>query len=62
MSFLNKIRQPRKTWRELRSDLRVGWRIRQIDQMEFMSGLGDSAWLLYSMTRALRPKICVEIG
>jgi predicted O-methyltransferase YrrM len=62
MSFLDKIRHPRNTWRILRHDLRVGSRIRQIDQTEFMSGLSDSAWLLYGMARALKPKVCVEIG
>ncbi len=30
--------------------------------MSFRSGLGDSAWILYGLVRALKPKICVEIG
>lgn len=30
--------------------------------MDFSSGLGDSAWLLYGLARSLKPKVCVEIG
>jgi predicted O-methyltransferase YrrM len=28
----------------------------------FRSGLGDSAWMLYSLARSLKPEVCVEIG
>ena len=27
-----------------------------------MSGLGDSAWILYALARSLKPTVCVEIG
>jgi len=33
-----------------------------IDEIDFHSGLGDSAYLLYGLTRALKPKVAVEIG
>ncbi len=33
-----------------------------IDSPGFLSGLGDSAWLLYGLARSLKPKVCVEIG
>jgi predicted O-methyltransferase YrrM len=32
------------------------------DSYKFDSGLGDSAWLLYGLTRSIKPKIVVEIG
>jgi predicted O-methyltransferase YrrM len=44
--------------RRIRS-LRARYRLANID---FRSGLGDSAWLLYGLARSLKPKICVEIG
>jgi predicted O-methyltransferase YrrM len=33
-----------------------------LESMDFSSGLGASAWLLYSLVRAIKPSICVEIG
>jgi len=33
-----------------------------VQNIDFQSGLGDSAWLLYGLTRSLKPKVCVEIG
>lgn len=33
-----------------------------LDLVEFYSGLGDSAWLIYGLVRSLKPDICVEIG
>ena len=30
--------------------------------VDFDSGLGDSAWLLYGLARSLKPNVCVEIG
>ncbi|MGE5748489.1 MAG: class I SAM-dependent methyltransferase [Gemmatimonas sp.] len=33
-----------------------------LDEIEFHSGLGDSAYLLYGLTRALKPSVAVEIG
>jgi len=32
------------------------------ESFDFRSGLGDSAWLLYGLTRSIKPKVCVEIG
>jgi len=34
----------------------------KLDEMDFHSGLGDSAYLLYGIARALKPKVAVEIG
>lgn len=31
-------------------------------ELPFHSGLGDSAWLLYGLCRAMKPTVCVEIG
>jgi predicted O-methyltransferase YrrM len=33
-----------------------------LDEVEFRSGLGDSAYLLYGLARALKPSVAVEIG
>lgn len=33
-----------------------------VETLDFRSGLGDSSWLLYGLTRSLKPRICVEIG
>jgi len=35
---------------------------RKLDDIDFHSGLGDSAYLLYGLARALKPKVAVEIG
>jgi predicted O-methyltransferase YrrM len=32
------------------------------ETIDFHSGLGDSANLLYGLTRSMKPEICVEIG
>lgn len=32
------------------------------DRINFSSGLGDSASLLYGLTRSMKPNVCVEIG
>jgi MMP 1-O-methyltransferase len=32
------------------------------EEIEFSSGLGDAAWLMYGLTRSLKPDVCVEIG
>jgi predicted O-methyltransferase YrrM len=34
----------------------------ELARLEFRSGLGDSAWLLYGIVRSLKPAIAVEIG
>jgi predicted O-methyltransferase YrrM len=56
-------------FRDQISRLRSAWRKRRKlkmhpppDSIEFPSGLGDSAWLLYGLARSLKPKVCVEIG
>ncbi len=33
-----------------------------LDEIDFHSGLGDSAYLLYGLAKALKPKVAVEIG
>jgi predicted O-methyltransferase YrrM len=33
-----------------------------LSSKNFNSGLGDSAWLLYGLTRSMKPTTCVEIG
>jgi predicted O-methyltransferase YrrM len=35
---------------------------KRAEQIEFNSGLGDSAWLLYGVARSLKPMVAVEIG
>jgi predicted O-methyltransferase YrrM len=62
MSLLYNIRHPRQTWRILRRDLRLASQYRKLNDAQFNSGLNDSAWLLYSMARSLKPNVCVEIG
>src|SRR5262245_37529938 len=32
------------------------------EELDFHSGLGDSAALLYGLARSIKPEICVEIG
>ncbi len=32
------------------------------EEIPFVSGLGDSAWLLYGLARSMKPETCVEIG
>src|SRR5690349_24226172 len=34
----------------------------RLDNVDFQSGLGDSAYLLYGLARALKPGVAVEIG
>jgi predicted O-methyltransferase YrrM len=36
--------------------------IDKLSQLDFSSGLGDSAWLLYGICRSLKPRVAVEIG
>jgi predicted O-methyltransferase YrrM len=35
---------------------------KRLAQIDFRSGLGDSAWLLYGICRSLKPSVAVEIG
>lgn len=46
--------------RKLRKAVPVG--TPQLDEVDFHSGLGDSAYLLYGLARALKPSVAVEIG
>lgn len=32
------------------------------NHIDWASGLGDSAWILYGLCRSMKPRICVEIG
>jgi predicted O-methyltransferase YrrM len=34
----------------------------KVEDIDFSSGLGDTAWLLYGLARSLKPEVCVEIG
>jgi predicted O-methyltransferase YrrM len=33
-----------------------------LNNIQFSSGLGDSAWLLYALCRSIKPQVAVEIG
>jgi predicted O-methyltransferase YrrM len=35
---------------------------KRLNEINFASGLGDSAWLLYGLVRSMKPAVCVEIG
>jgi predicted O-methyltransferase YrrM len=37
-------------------------RLQTAQSIDFRSGLGDSALLLYGLCRSMKPKVCVEIG
>ena len=52
---LSKVSQVVKFWGR-------GSALRRLESMEFQSGLGDSAWLLYGLVRSAKPQVCVEIG
>jgi predicted O-methyltransferase YrrM len=54
MSFMNRVA------RKLRQA--VPALTPHLDEVEFHSGLGDSAFLLYGLARALKPSVAVEIG
>lgn len=58
-NILHQLRRSASNWRRA---LRRGLAYDRLDHTEFRSGLGDSAWLLYGLARALRPQVCVEIG
>jgi predicted O-methyltransferase YrrM len=49
-------------YKTLRSVLGLGMREHRIRNLEFHSGLGEHAWLLYGLVRSQQPKVCVEIG
>ena len=48
--------------RRLRNKLNMFYRRHQLARIDFKSGLGESAWLLYGVVRAVRSNVCVEIG
>jgi len=33
-----------------------------LERLQIPSGLGESAWVLYSLVRSMKPHVCVEIG
>lgn len=37
-------------------------RLAKVDRIPFASGLGESSYLLYGLTRSMKPEVCVEIG
>ncbi|MBS4059944.1 MAG: class I SAM-dependent methyltransferase [Bacteroidetes bacterium] len=43
-------------------DYRNSFRYFRLQKRYFASGLGDSAWILHGLVRALKPRVCVEIG
>src|SRR5438132_14150115 len=58
-SFIGKVR-----WAVQRRFIMLG-RVRTLDrlfQTDFRSGLGETSWLLYGLTKTLKPEVCVEIG
>lgn len=48
--------------RERAALARLAWLNARLGQTNFSSGLGDSAWALYGLARAMKPQVCVEIG
>ena len=62
MSLPDRIRnRVRRVLRRQRTRWRFG-NHRYLEARDFLSGLGDSAWLLYGLTRSLKPRVCVETG
>ena len=55
-------RTPRYYYRLARHKLHMAWRQYRLATNYYDSGLGDSAWLLYGLVRAMKPQVCVEIG
>jgi predicted O-methyltransferase YrrM len=63
------VRVPQKKGRRVPISLgRLAYLLRsaisfyQIQHINWNSGLGHSAWILYSLVRAKKPQVCVEIG
>jgi len=46
----------------LKNRIRRSFAHARAENLEFNSGLGDSAELLYALTRSIKPTTCVEIG
>lgn len=55
-------RTPRHFYRLARHKLHMAWRHFRLAANFYDSGLGDSAWLLYGLVRAMKPQVCVETG
>src|SRR5438445_5371245 len=51
-------RKVRNKWKAARRGLLHS----SLDRLEFASGLGDSAFLLYGLVKSAKPKVVVEIG
>jgi predicted O-methyltransferase YrrM len=51
-----------RAYKILRHELRMAWKRYQLSILNIPSGLGQSGWLLHGLVRAMRPKVCVEIG
>ena len=62
MKLLSALVNPRRTLNRFLDAYDKGKRSRLLDEIPFVSGLGDSAWLLYGLARSLQPEVCVEIG
>jgi predicted O-methyltransferase YrrM len=62
MNLISKLMQPGQAWQRLQQYIHLGRQQAQMQWVDFSSGLGDSAWLLYSLARSLKPEVCVEIG
>jgi predicted O-methyltransferase YrrM len=62
MNLPYSLTRPRQTWQRLRNYIRLGRQQSRLQEADFRSGLGDSAWLLYSLAKSLKPEVCVEIG
>jgi predicted O-methyltransferase YrrM len=56
------IKRPFRWVLRLVRGARYGLADLNLQQVDFKSGLGDSAWLLFSLARTLKPVVCVEIG
>lgn len=52
----------RATYQQVVRDWQAGRRSRTFNRVEFFSGLGETSWLLYGLTRAIQADVCVEIG
>jgi predicted O-methyltransferase YrrM len=51
----------RRWLRQLAFRFKNDWS-QQIGAIDFSSGLGDSAWVLYGLCRSMKPAVAVEIG
>ncbi len=58
-SIINLLRH---RWKHFRFQPRAALARYHLAMIDFTTGLGNSAWLLYGLTRSLKPATCVEIG